>query len=326
MNILVPLNNLDHLDRLLRSGANEFYMGFNSDTWSTGFSEFDDLNRMSGFERAANRYSMEEMPGCIQRIHECGALIYITFNAAFYSEEQHRFVAKQFDALKEADADGVIVSDPILIRAATNRGLFAVASTMCGIYNTDVARYYIGEGAKRIILPRDISLSNIKEITATFPDTEFEVFLMRSGCKFADCYCLGFHRLPHGAFCENIRRSTCSIGGTGDSFSLRQTVSLNEICYQSLFENGACGLCALYRLLQMNVRAGKIVGRAEHYESVLRDIKIVKNNLEIAEQCQSESEYLARMNMPEHRDTLCFSGASCYYPDVRFDRVMPLKE
>ena len=114
-----------------------------------------------------------------------------------------------FASLKRAKVDGVIVSIPELIGMAIKHGLEAVASSICGIYNSEIAEFYRDLGATRLILPRELSLDDIAEIKSAVPDVEYEVFLMRNGCLFSDSYCLGLHARQRGAFCYDFRRLYC---------------------------------------------------------------------------------------------------------------------
>ena len=87
------------------------------------------------------------------------------------------------------------------------------------------------------------------------------------------------------------------------------------------FHQTACGLCAVYRLLNAGVSAAKIVGRSDDSSFILRDIRAVARNVAIAQDCADEREYLARMHVPPERERCCADGLSCYYPEVRFPRA-----
>ena len=56
---------------------------------------------------------------------------------------------------------------------AVNLGISAVISTISGVYNSDIAKFYKNLGAKRIILPRDLSVSEIEAIIHVVPDMEY---------------------------------------------------------------------------------------------------------------------------------------------------------
>lgn len=320
MNILVPINNIESVSEYANYGAKEYYLGFYDNQWKQCFGEYSDLNRMSGFESDANKYSVYDLEKIAKEVHRVNGVLFITLNAAYYSMEQIQKIKKYLAEMKNAAVDGVIVSDLDIALAVAESGISPIASTMCGIYNSEIAKQYIENGIKRIILPRELDLREVNDIMEKAPGAEYEVFMMRSGCKFSDSQCLGFHRYPYGALCENIRRSQCKVGGCEDDFKLRQKVSLNETCYNSLFQITACGICAIYKILSMNIAAVKIVGRADKQKQILEDIQLVQENVEIAKHCSSENEYLEKMVFPKKRDQICFRGNSCYFPEVRFDQ------
>lgn len=320
MKLLTPVNRIESVPALCKHGAGELYVGFHDVEWEQNFGAFSNLNRMSSFGIAANPYSLEQLRMLIDVGHANHALVYITLNAESYTVAMLKKIEVYLHRMKEMSADGVIISGPAIAHLAKKAGLKPIASTMCGIYNSDIAKYYIGEGVERIILPRDLSLMEIEAIIKDAPGAEYEVFLMRSGCKFADSFCLGFHYDRFGALCQNLRRSNTTIHGGTISFRDRQLAILNETTYQTLFSSSdACGLCALFRLIRLGVAAGKIVGRATSPDKILGDLDIVSENMRIADNCDSEEEYLTRMVFPQNSDRTCFMGKSCYYPELRFD-------
>ena len=60
------------------------------------------------------------------------------------------------------------------------------------------------------------------------------------------------------------------------------------------------------------------MGRSDDSEFILRDIETIRRNVEIARDCGSEREFLARMHVPPERAAACGEGLNCYYPEVRF--------
>lgn len=319
MKILVPLNNENDIIRFRDAGAHEFYLGFHDDSWHNRFGEFADINRMSGFKKLANNYSFQGILQLIPKINAAGVASFVTFNANAYSRQQIDFISHEyFPQLKQCNLDGVILSDLSLIRAAIKHGLSPVGSTMLGIYNSDIAKFYRDEGVSRIILPRDLSLDEITSISAQVPDVEKEVFFMRNGCIFSDCYCLGTHRPECGSTCSFIRKSPMFVTTDLSSFAFRNNVEFNNTVYNHFFHTDACGMCALYRLKEAGISSLKIVGRADNHNSVIKDIQLTKQNISIAASCKSEEEYLNKMAFPDNAKTKCQMGLSCYYPEVRF--------
>lgn len=319
MNLLVPLNNREHLSSYIAAGATEFYMGFIDEAWSSSHGIYSDINRMSGFGKIANKYTFKEHCAIVTEIKKKNKSVFTTINAAQYSTKEIDYICEKFlPQLKKCDVDGIISSDDTLIKRIIKCGLTVVASTMCGVYNSDIAKYYRELGVSRIILPRDLSLSEIEKIITKVPDIEYEVFLMRNGCCFSDSQCLGLHR-EKGSMCGLLKNSYKKYFSINKAFSTIHAIEWNDIVYNTFFHNEACGMCAIYDLLKIGIKAGKIVGRADQFQAVLQDILCCKQNIQIAQLAQNRNEYLDNMIFPPNRYIECKQGLSCYYPDIRFN-------
>lgn len=318
MNPLVPVNDRAYLRRYVQAGGEEFYLGFHDDAWHERFGSSADLNRMTGFRRTANPYTFDEALRIVEEVRDLGKRAYVTFNANAYAQDRLDFLFGYFERLREAGAAGVIVSVPEAVRPAADCGLEVVASTMCGVYNADIARFYQELGCTRVIIPRDVGLADIEAIVRAAPAVEYEAFVMRNGCIFADGQCLGRHIEGCNALCWDVRharREQHVVGGDARVFGRR--LEENAEAY-GRFHLAACGLCAIWRLMRAGVASAKIVGRSDDSEFILRDIEAIVCNVEIARACESEREYLRRMCIPPERAPDCADGLSCYYPEVRF--------
>ena len=319
MKILTPLNDVSLLADYSRLGAEEFYLGFYDETWQARFGKLADINRMTGFGKLANRNSFEEAVAAVRQIKDADKSAFITLNANCYSAAQRAYLREHYlPVLREAGADGVIVSDLPTALTVAQGGLEPVASTMCAIYNSDIANEYKQAGIRRMILPRDLSLAEIESIIAACPDVSYEVFFMRNGCIYADSYCLGMHRPELGATCAFTRFKNIEARSEFTGFADAHDEDVNNLLYNTMFHHEACAMCALYRLLHIGVTSLKIVGRADDSEGIRRDISLTAENLAIAAECRSEQEYLDRMQFAENCPQKCRFGFSCYYPEVRF--------
>lgn len=316
MSILVPFNNLAALNDFYDAGAREFYIGFVDEAWQQSFGAQADINRLSGFRSQANAYTFEELCALIPQVVDKGAQLYVPFNTGIYTAAQLTFIVEHyFEPLAQAGATGVILSGPELIARAKAAGLMAVASTMCGIYNADIAQFYEQAGIDRIIFPRETTLAEMEKIRARVPRVSFEVFLMRNGCIFSDSHCLGCHRSGHYSLCRDLRAGVhWNEQLFGFSPEVDAVLEANNAEWNSLFAE-ACGLCALWRLEQMGANAYKIVGRCDNAQEVAADIALVARNIEIARESATEADYLARMERPLHAARMCKTGRNCYYPE-----------
>ena len=319
MKVLVPLNNIDHLSDYRKAGAGEYYLGFHCDSWQEKFGDYADLNRLTGFRKSANPHSFQEVLEIVKEGKITHLPIYILFNSSLYSKEQLEWVESYMKQLKEVEVEGVIVSCYELLILAKKIGLFAVISTIAGVYNEDIARFYQEHGADRIILPRDLSVDEIEDIVHKVPKVEYEVFMMRNGCAFSDSNCLGMHRNELPSICGSLRNSKITANITEqDRYDPKEAQTNNQL-YCKEFHNIACGLCSIYRFVRLGIAAAKIVGRSDEWENICNYISLVKQNVEIAKSCTSHDEYLSKMVWPINHVEVCRAGLSCYYPEMRFD-------
>lgn len=318
MKALVPLNNVEHIDDYLEAGAGEFYIGFYDEAWHKQFGEYADINRLTGFKKNANPYNLEEMIEIIESVKEKGAMIYVTFNASVYSQAQIDYLKRYLNQLKKTEADGIIVSCPELVEMGSSMGINVVVSTISSVYNSDIAKFYRDLGAKRIILPRDLSMNEIESIVNTVPEVEYEVFMMRNGCRYSDGNCLGFHRSEKSAICGCLGSAQHNLEMGKLNFKQKHEVELNDMVYTASFHSFACGLCSIYRFVKWGIAAGKIVGRSDEWQYICHDISLIRQNVDLALKCTSEEEYLEKMIFPRDSTLMCKMGLSCYYPEVRF--------
>lgn len=330
--VLAPVNGRGAAARLLEAGTGELYMGFYDDAWTDAFGPQAPLNRMSGFGQEANALSFDDLLREVGEVLEAGFAprgLFCVFNAAGYTARQEDYIARvYFPRLAQAGFTGAILSNAHLVRAAHENGLAAVASTMCAVYNADLAAWHADEGFDRLILPRDLSLDEIGQVTMAVPGVGHEVFLMRNGCVFADSHCMGLHKAGRPSLCRTLRtapgwRQVPAFPGPdsrGESPAQRgRAHAENHARWAGRFHLNTCGLCALWRFERMGVDAYKVVGRGDDVDDLAADVALVSRNLAIARSCADEESYLAAMERPEGIRALCANeGLSCYYPEVRF--------
>ncbi|MBQ7849910.1 MAG: U32 family peptidase [Clostridia bacterium] len=318
MKLLLPVVTPEDITALRQVDPDaEFYAGIELPEWYERFGPYEDLNRMSAFRKTANMSGLEAV--CRLRAAAGASELYVTLNAACYSRAQRDFLQEVIAGLSQAQVTGVILGDPLMAADVRAHGLKAVASTMVGVYNADMARYCRDAGFTRLILPRDMTLQEIGTVIESVPDMEYECFLMRNGCRYSDSNCLARHSDRFGAICTCLDRSRTAFGGAAnDSFSAHDDMAFNHQAFSRVFHKEACGVCAIWDLMQMGVTAGKVVGRADGLPSILRDAGLLHRNLQLSRRCASREEYLNRLEPPINYDSVCFQGCSCYYPEARY--------
>ena len=93
-----------------------------------------------------------------------------------------------FAFLEKIGVDGVIISDLGLISIALKRNLNVNVSTQASILNKATVQFYKDLGVKRVILARELSLKEVKEISSV--DIEVETFIHGAMCISYSGRCL----------------------------------------------------------------------------------------------------------------------------------------
>ena len=146
--LLAPAGDFERLVTAIHFGADAVYFA----------------GKKFGLRAFASNFDEEEIIKAINYAHERNVKVYITVNILAHNED---FVGL-IDYLKFLDkegADGVIVSDigiASLVKEYTNLELHV--STNANITNLHSAKMWAKLGAKRLVLARELSLQEIKEI------------------------------------------------------------------------------------------------------------------------------------------------------------------
>ena len=146
--LLAPAGDFERLVTAIHFGADAVYFA----------------GKKFGLRAFASNFDEEEIIKAIKYAHERNVKVYITVNILAHNED---FVGL-IDYLKFLDkegADGVIVSDigiASLVKEYTNLELHV--STNANITNIHSAKMWVKLGAKRLVLARELSLQEIKEI------------------------------------------------------------------------------------------------------------------------------------------------------------------
>lgn len=144
--------------------------------------------------------------------HERGKKLHVAINAVVRSGEIEG-VSKYAKFLESIGIDAVIVSDPGVFFAVKNNApnLPIHISTQANIVNYETASFWYKMGAERVVLARELSLEEIKEIRAKTPKKlEIETFVHGAMCMSHSGRCLLSNYLTerdanHGACAQPCR-------------------------------------------------------------------------------------------------------------------------
>jgi len=190
MKIVAPIRQLDEIAALARAGADELYCGVTPREWAERFGGASANRRPGG-----NLPSLAALAEAVALAHRNGVQLSLVLNAQQYSVEQIEFALAIAHRYVDMGGDAVIASDPglLLALAEAEPELRIHVSSVATCRNADGARLYRELGARRLILPRDITLDEAAEIAAAVPDLEIEAFVLNDGCVYEEGSCNTLH-------------------------------------------------------------------------------------------------------------------------------------
>jgi len=174
----------------VKSGANAVYFGvkgYNMRDLGTNFTE-------------------KELNGLMKYLHENKVKGFLALNTIVYDSELAQ-VKKILISAKKAKVDGVILSDMSVLEIAKKLKLEIHLSTQASVSNSEALKHFAKLGAKRVVLARELSLYQIKEITkvAHKLGVKIEVFIHGAMCISVSGRCF----MSHEAFGRSANRGEC---------------------------------------------------------------------------------------------------------------------
>ena len=210
MEILAPAGSMESLEAAVRSGADAVYLGG------------------SHFSARANarNFSDEELRQAVRYCHGRGVKVYLALNTLLLDSELPEAVrAASFAASLPVDA--ILVQDLGLLRLLKRLSpcLPLHASTQMSIHTPGGARALWEAGCSRVVLSREMSLSEMKEVSEEVP-IELEAFVHGALCMSVSGQCymssvLGGRSGNRGLCAQPCRLPFSCPGGTGHDLSLK---------------------------------------------------------------------------------------------------------
>ncbi len=252
--LLAPAGDDAALTAALAAGADAVYFGLGE-----GF---------NARARAAN-FALATLPEVCARVHRAGARAYLALNTLVFEGElgQAETIVR---AAAAAGVDALIVQDPAiaLLARAVCPQLEVHASTQMTICNADAARFAARLGVTRVVVPRELSVAEIRRFKAE-STLELEVFVHGALCVSWSGQCLtseawGGRSANRGQCAQSCRMPYDLIldGAAKDVGDLRYLLSPKDLA----------GARAVPELLQIGVHGLKVEGRQKGPEYVATSI------------------------------------------------------
>ncbi|MEO2068400.1 MAG: U32 family peptidase [Desulfurobacteriaceae bacterium] len=249
--VLAPAGNLEKLKFAIDFGADAVYLGGK------------DFN----LRAKANNFTLTEMAEGIEYAHKKGKKVYITLNA-FARNSDFEKIEEFIDKVKDLSPDAFIVSDLGVLATVKEKApeIDVHISTQANTTNYRAVKVYQSLGVKRIVLARELSIDEIKEIKDLVPEMEIEVFVHGSMCMAYSGRCL----LSNYLSTRDSNKGACSQSCRWRYYIVEETrpgeympIEEDEKGTYIFNSKDLCALPLLPELLDAGVDSLKIEGRVK---------------------------------------------------------------
>lgn len=179
--ILSPAKNLFYAKEAIKCGADAVYIGAPKFSLRyEHFNSFEDIKELTDFA------------------HKYWAKVYVPLNCLLYTDADVALAKDMINTLYEIGVDALIVQDiGILELDLPPVPIFLSTNAMC--FTKEAAQFYEKVGVSRIVLPRELTFEEIKDITDN-SSIELETF----------CYgflCVGYSGNCYLSYAENLDKT-----------------------------------------------------------------------------------------------------------------------
>ncbi|WP_218251167.1 peptidase U32 family protein [Candidatus Magnetobacterium casense] len=279
--LLAPAGSFDKLRTAIHYGTDAVYLGL------TGFSLRAKGDNFDGGQRG------EQLKSAVDYAHAHGKKAYVTVNVFLHNADLQS-LAEHIDCLREINPDGVIVSDPGAFDAIAEAipSLPIHISTQANITNWRSARFYERLGAKRLVLARELSINEIKDIR-DHVSIELECFVHGAICisYSGRCYISAFlaNRSANSGLCTNSCRWNYTLmeeKRPGEHFPVYE----NDRGTYVMSSRDLCMIEHLDKLHTAGVNSFKLEGRVKGVNYLATVVKVYR---EAIDALNSGSDYVA---------------------------------
>ena len=173
--LVLPAGDLHRAKIAFAYGADAVYVG---------------LDKYS-LRKAEVRFTVPQIKKAVEYAHSAGKKVYVTFNV-FAHNKHLKSLGKDMKTIGKFGPDAFIISDPGVVAIAQKIApkIPIHLSTQANTVNVASVKFWLGQGVKRIVLARELSLSEVAEINKAVPKMELEIFVHGAMCISYSGRCL----------------------------------------------------------------------------------------------------------------------------------------
>ena len=293
--LLAPAGDLEKLKMAIEYGADAIYLG----------------GENFGLRTASKNFTIDNIKKGVIYAHERYKKVYVTLNIIPHNEDLVG-LEDYIKDLHKISVDAVIVSDPGIfsIIKRTIPEMEVHLSTQASVTNYETIMFWYDLGIRRIVLARELSLKEIKEIRERVPeDLELEAFVHGAMCMSYSGRCLISNYMTG----RDANRGDCS-HACRYKYNLVEEKRPGE--YYPVFEDEGgtfimnskdlCMIEHLEELIDVGINSFKIEGRVKssyYVATVIRSYRMALDNYyENPEKYKYNEKWLEEIKKASHRD------------------------
>lgn len=180
--LLAPSGDFNKLKTAIHFGADAVYVGGNN----------------YGLRKGAKNFTNEGLKEAVEYCHARGKKLYVTCNIVAHNSD-FEGLSEYLEFLESICVDAVIVSDPGIIMFCKKylKNTEIHLSTQANATNKYSVKFWADMGVSRVVLARELSVEEIKQIKDFAPDVELEAFVHGAMCVSHSGRCLLSNFLTH---------------------------------------------------------------------------------------------------------------------------------
>lgn len=172
--LLAPAGNMEKLQTALHFGADAVYLA----------------GKRYGLRAFADNFTDDEIAEAVRLCHAVNKKVYVTLNI-FAKNTDFDDLQSYLNVLDQAQVDAVLISDVGLFDfVSTHSKLPIHISTQANTTNKYAVNFWAKHGAERVVLAREVPLTEIAEIADYCPNVELEAFVHGAMCVSYSGRCL----------------------------------------------------------------------------------------------------------------------------------------
>jgi putative protease len=172
--LLLPAGNLERLKTAILYGADAVYIGT------------PDMSL-----RVKSSFSLEDVVEGINYAHKFNKKVYLTLNLFSHNKDIEK-LPQYIETIKSVKPDGIIISDPGVFEFVKKNApeIDIHISTQANVCSWLTVDFWKNQGAKLVVMAREVSFEELSEIRKKSPDIKIETFIHGSMCMTYSGRCL----------------------------------------------------------------------------------------------------------------------------------------